>query len=196
MKKNLVLGLILVNVIAFFYGIYYYWGQLQRTPFYLWLFVIDCPLYAILFALVLALMLLGLKNNLLTFITSVGAFKYGVWTMFVILFYGELFLSPVNFPTYSLLFIAHFGLTLEGLFLMGEVSGEKGFLKKLVLVSVAWFLLNDFLDYGVGVYPAAVPSRGVKFAFLIGFTVSMTFVSTAIFYLGARKKWNPFNWFK
>ena len=48
-NKKLILALAIINFVGFLYGIYYYWHQLNATPFYLWIFTLDSPLSVLLF---------------------------------------------------------------------------------------------------------------------------------------------------
>ncbi len=142
-------SLFLINLAGFLFGIYYYSYQLSITPFWAWIFIIDCPLYVLLFS---ALCLMKLKSRAvpgwLLFITSVGLVKYGLWTGLVIWLYsGHFFaVSPV---LYSLLFPLHIGMILEGLVLLPHLRAKAA----QTVPVLFWFLLNDFLDYFAGTLP-------------------------------------------
>jgi len=148
-NRALLWSLILVNVVGFVFGIYYYWSQLGHTPKLFWLFVIDCPLYVLLFAFVLGAWYVKKRVPAwFELLVTVGLIKYGVWTAIVIpLFHKEFFdVAPIMYP---ILFFAHVGMAIE--------SGM--FFKKLKVslpatIGVAvWFLANDYLDYFIGILP-------------------------------------------
>ena len=52
--KFLLYVLILVNIAGTLFGFWYYRFQLPETPFYKMIFVPDCPLYALMFAILMA----------------------------------------------------------------------------------------------------------------------------------------------
>ena len=155
---------VMINIIGFFLGLLFYLPQLSENP-QVWQipFIIDCPLYALLFAIVIVLRVVGMENKELKLITSVGCMKYGIWTLFALAYFG--FPGKFSIP----LFIAHIGLFLEGLFLIGRAEVEK---MDFILL-LAWFLLNDFLDYGYNLHPP-LPSVDIfveAFAYFLTFSL-------------------------
>ena len=108
----------------------------------LWIFVIDCPLYSILFGVNLYLIVKKKPNNLLGFVSVVGNIKYGLWTIVALLL-------PRLFFIYPLFIVSHLLLMIEVILLYKLFS----FKLKHFIVVLAWFLLNDFLDYFVGIHP-------------------------------------------
>lgn len=178
-----------INLAGFLYGLYYYWPQLTHTPAWLWIFVIDCPLYAILFAITFAMAFKGVKNNAFAFITATGAFKYGLWTIIVLPFFGEYFFTPQNAGVSFFLFIAHIGLFLEGLLLAGALKVTP----KIAGIGLLWMLLNDFLDW----FPATnthpfLPQVPEKLAITAAITISLSFLTLAAFYFAGKQQFNAF----
>lgn len=191
--KEMIIWIALINFIAFVYGIYYYSDQLSDSNPIYWIFIIDCPLQALL----VGILLLGhmirsergdekgiepgkSKNQLLedlTNFTAVGAIKYGIWTMIVILFYYEYFLLS-DFLNYSILFFAHLGLLLEGLALSTLYKTRR----KMIVIALLFYLLNDFFDYVLNTHPR-IPETGIEIIALM--TISLTFLSV---YLVADEK--------
>lgn len=139
--NRFVLILLLINLIGFVFGIYYYTFQLQHTPWYLWLLVIDCPLFVLLFIIAYAA-----RSDLFRFFTSVGLFKYGLWTVFVILILYPLFIEwdPVLYP---LILVLHIGMMLESFILL-----PREFRLSNLLVIPA-FILFDLADNFFGTMP-------------------------------------------
>jgi len=180
-KKSMLILLILVNIGGFFFGIYYYWYQLGMTPWPLWIFVIDCPLYAIMFAAILTLRFRKKTYNLLNFLTSIGLIKYGLWTGIVVVMNWEYFFSASPY-IYAMLFPLHIGMILEGLIL---VPKTKIILFYLPLVT-SWFLINDFFDYLVGTLPL-IPPVYIDFLFVGSVTVSFL-VPVGLFIAGKRTR--------
>jgi uncharacterized membrane protein YpjA len=153
-KSKLIWFLIIVNVIGFLFGAYYYQNQLSRTPLWAWLLVIDCPLFAILFALTL---LFDVENSFINFFVSVGVIKYGLWTVFVIALLWEqfLFISPVMYP---LLAIAHTLMAAEFIFLIPRIRPSKWNFFTILL-----FLAMDYFDYFWSLHPWLPPSAPIDF---------------------------------
>lgn len=194
--KSLLFFIAIINFIGFLYGIYYYSDQLlEWNPLY-WILIIDCPLQALLIGLILVwkareadkenmenLAEGGVFRFLANF-TAVGSIKYGIWTMFVILFYYNFFLFSDPF-TYSFLFIAHLGLVLEGLALTGLE------IKKRDLFAIIWlYLLNDASDYLIGTRPV-IPNEGIEIIAMV--TVSLTFICSYIVWKSGNEKRNILN---
>ncbi|MEM3369648.1 MAG: DUF1405 domain-containing protein [Candidatus Micrarchaeia archaeon] len=196
-EENLLLVIAVINFIGFLYGIYYYSDQLSDWNFLYSILIIDCPLQALLVGIILTWKvrkiykkeniknptnqkLLGLFRFLTNF-TAVGSIKYGIWTMFVILFYYNYFLFSDPF-TYSILFIAHLGLTLEGLALTGLEIKKKD----LVLIFV-FYLLNDTFDYLIGTRPM-IPNEGIEIVAII--TLSLTFICSYIIWKSGNENRN------
>lgn len=144
--------LILINFTGALFGFYYYNQQLSETPFLLWVFVMDSPLYVFLFAFVLSEYILRKSvNSTLAGLASFGLIKVGFWTVFVIL-YVPFFLS-YSAIYYLILLFLHIGMILESFILLRLID-----FKKLHIVPVVlWFLLSDFMDYFMGLVPHPIP---------------------------------------
>lgn len=142
-KTKLTWLLILINLIGFIFGIYYYLPQLSQNNFLSWVLIIDCPLFALLFALIL---LFDIKNAFFNFFVSTGLIKYGAWTVFVILLLWDQFI--LISAMYPYLLIAHFFMIFEFIFLLPQLK----ITKKNYLV-VPLFLFNDYADYIWGLHP-------------------------------------------
>ena len=167
--RALLLLIILANIIGTLFGFYYYSDQLYATPLLLWVFVPDCPLYTLLFVARFIK-----TNRVFDFVVAVGLFKYACWTLFVLLFHSSLYFAPQYAVMSSILLILHTGMALEA-FLIVPLKPDV----KMVAASLAWFLLNDLFDYGIGTHPL-IPMD--NFWVVIAFTFAMTFVSTALLY--------------
>ena len=89
---------------------------------------------------------------------------------------------------YSLLFLGHAGQALEGLLVLGTEKIGKG----IAGVVLAWFLFNDYLDYGMNLHTAIpdVPEKiGITAAVAILLSTSIVFS----FYYGGERKVNAFS---
>lgn len=166
--------LVSANLVGTLIGVIYYMSQLLSTSPLLWVFVPDCPLYTGLFAFLILLAIAGVKSDLFGFLVSVGLMKYGAWTLFVLAFYSNYFFS---FATYiwlqsTILFILHIGMMLEGFILpFKKVTALQ------MVVVLAWFFINDFLDYfGPSVHPylpQGNPLPATAFALLSTFAFTL-----------------------
>jgi len=134
--------LALVNFAAGIYSFSFYAPQLEANSPLLWFFIIDCPIYAIIFGITLLLIARGKGSALLSFISLVGSVKYGLWTIFV------LGISDMA-ALYPLVILAHVLLLVETIVLFRVFS----FKVKHVLLALVWFVLNDYLDYTIGLHP-------------------------------------------
>jgi len=142
-KDRVIYAIIVVNLLGTILGFVYYKNQLFDTSPTLWLFVPDCPIYTLLFAVSLLLLMQDIRWDLYNFVVSIGVMKYGFWTLFTTLLYSEFFLSPSRMTFYSVLFIFHFGMMAEALLLFHEIEVKRTFIP----LSLFWFLLNDIFDY-------------------------------------------------
>jgi uncharacterized membrane protein YpjA len=145
-RSLLIISLIvLIDLVGMAYGYYYYAEQLGSTPFYLWLFVPDCPFYVMLFTIALLLAVFGIESKLFSYIAAVGMMKYGIWTLAALLLFRNYFFSSPFWLLSSVLFVLHIGMFSEGPLLIP---------KKLswfhVSIALPWFLIHDYFDYFYG----------------------------------------------
>lgn len=173
MRNKLLFAVMLANLAGAAFGFLYYKMMFAALPLKYWIFVPDSPLSVLIFSLSIFLILAGKKKNILSFAACVYVMKYGFWTMFVILFYSEHFLSPSNAPFYWLMFVLHFGMLLEPVFILHMIEPKREHLLLLL-----WFLLSDYADYWLGTTPLSMFSfsrievvRNVSVASSIIFTL-------------------------
>jgi uncharacterized membrane protein YpjA len=184
--------IILANLGGAAFGFLVYYGrQLSLTSPLLWIFVPDCPLYALLFAAaflfraeprpaLLRAWLPGLPDlSCLWFIIFAGALKYGFWTVFVLTAYSSFYFTPQAWLMYAMLYAAHLFLMFETALLAGRIRIRKSYL----LVGLAWLLANDLSDYLLGTHPP-LPEAATAFMFPATAAMSMAFTLLAYFVLG------------
>jgi uncharacterized membrane protein YpjA len=141
---------IFLNAIAVVIGASVYAEQLALHPAYLAIFVPDCPLYVFLALLII----LGIiRNEVFSFIVSIGMVKYGLWTVFVLLFHSGFYFAPGLFGISSVFVLGHIGMALEGLALLPK----KQIAVSALALAALWFLVNDFSDYFLGTVPLIPP---------------------------------------
>ena len=157
-------------------GAYYYWDQMAATPLLLLIFVPDCPLYVL---LTLPILARRIKSNAYSFLVSIGMFKYGLWTVFVLLFYSE-YWSPSQLWITIPFIIGHIGMTLLGAALLPK----KKVAASIALVVLLWFLLNDYSDYFLGTIPP-IPTHDLSL--VRDLTIAASIIVTLAFFLYAEK---------
>ncbi|MEM4554634.1 MAG: DUF1405 domain-containing protein [Candidatus Anstonellaceae archaeon] len=177
MKVALIL---LVHLIAILAGLYYYWDQFVSTPLPLLVFVPDCPLYVL---LVLPLLLRKAKGSFYPFFVSSGLVKYGLWTVFVLVFYSDVYFAPQFFMISFVFLLGHIGMFLEGLYFLPK--NPKPFYLSIL---IGWFLVNDFADYYFGTAPPIPYQRRET---VEGLTVASSF-AIPILLFALKEKINQF----
>ena len=163
-KKELFCLLVFLNLCAVFAGTWYYREQLLATPHQLLPFVPDCPLF-VLFALLIVLRLM--KNDAFSFFVSCGMVKYGLWTVFVLLFHFEAY--SLALPITLIFVIGHLGMALEGLALLP--ARRVGF--GAFAITILLFLINDYADYTLGAVPP-IPPQGMELVAVLTIAASLT----------------------
>lgn len=182
-KPGILLPLVvLANLIGAYFGFFvYYANQLAITTLLLWVFVPDCPLAALLMAAALALVWAGKGGNFFPFLAAAYALKYGIWTVSVILYFNQYFFAPEYLALYATMLVMHVGMAAEAFAFVGKIRVERWHL----VAVLAWFLVNDLMDYWGGLMPQSVPPSGLLFPF----TLMLTFVGVPLLYLAYRKGW-------
>lgn len=187
-RRDIAWTIIILNLIGFVVGTLYWYGPHflygkdgmgAPSPF-LWVFIPDCPLFAFLFVVAF----FGLRRhkgwNWFYTIAAIGLIKYGVWTVtFWFAYWGlgaSLTLEGV------VMTVAHIGMIAQGIYLLTQFRAEV----RHVLLALAWFVLSDFVDYGLGQYPFFYPS--VPLWLMQWHTIIMTWLLSAwVALLAARK---------
>ncbi|MCS7219755.1 MAG: DUF1405 domain-containing protein [Anaerolineae bacterium] len=116
-------------------------------------------------------------------LAAMGQLKYGLWTVFAwIVFWWNthgLFTFESVFLT-----VTHIAMMVQGLTLFAYYQpSHRG-----ALAAGGWFLLSDFVDYGLGHYPRL--PRQVPVSLMQWHTILVTFALTGIFWwLSGRRTW-------
>ncbi|HMK47771.1 MAG TPA: DUF1405 domain-containing protein [Methanocella sp.] len=142
--RRLLVIVLLINVAGTLFGLYYYWEQLAMTPWYLWLAVPDCPLYTFFMAIALTLIIVGRPWKTFNTITAVGLSMYGVWTVIVLLWFGEIFFRPENALASWERLISHGAMALESLLLLPYLVQT---MPISWAITAVWFGVLDSVDY-------------------------------------------------
>lgn len=153
-RHALFLPLLLLCIAGVFIGFWYYQTQLSATSLPLLIFVPDCPLYVL---LTLPLLLGLIRSSSFSFLVAIGMAKYGLWTVFVLLFHSSYYFQQDFLPITIVFIIGHTGMAILGCALLSKKRVGVGAFS----LSLAWFLLNDFADYFVGTVPP-IPLSGME----------------------------------
>ena len=170
--------IVAVNLMGTAFGFYYYRFQFMETSPLLWIFVPDSPLATLAVAASIIFYLRNRRNSYLDFLAFFGNLKYGVWTVFVLLYMQQGFLSYQALPLYIFLLFSHALMALQA-FLVLDYSK---FSWKPFLAGFSWFMVNDLLDYSLGIH-STLPETA-DFSSPVAWTaVSMTLAGAVIVYL-------------
>lgn len=141
------LPLIIINAAGSLYGYYWYHLQLAETPFYWWPLVADSPFSTTLFTFALLFRSNGRRGGWLPVLACVSCLKYGFWAIVLITHYWWAG-NRVTFLE-TLLWLSHWGMVLEGWFYLRPLVLRA----KRVIFPALFLLLNDFVDYILGLHP-------------------------------------------
>lgn len=137
-----------VNLAGALFGFYYYLPQFGETPVYLWILVADSPIATLLAAGAYISRTCDSPSAVLDSLAFLANLKYGLWTVFVLLYYSESFLSFRSGPMFTFLVISHLLMALQAFFLFEDA--------RITLAStaaaVSAYLINDLVDYGLGIH--------------------------------------------
>jgi uncharacterized membrane protein YpjA len=182
-RRPVWLGLLAVNLFGALYGFWWYRGQFAVTPLHLWPFVPNSPLAVTWFIVVLVLWLGGRRSTLLEGLAYFGLIKHGLWTVAIIWMYEW---AGQSHAENLFLWTGHLGMALQAI-LFWYVLGLP--LSRLQAGAIAgWYLFNDFLDYGVGIYPTvdtAVVSLPVVRSLALAYSI---FLTGAVLYAAQQKR--------
>lgn len=180
-RRAIIFLLIIGNIVGAIFGFTWWYGeQLLRSPFYLWIIVAPCPVYASLFVVCFLMILVRIKvhnfiTQLLLFVTSTGLIKYGIWTVF---FWLSFPMVSNSLPLYIIfwLVVSHLVMAAESFILIKNIKTEHNSL--FILLSLVWFLTNDFFHYWRGgiTNKIEIPNLGIVSCVALFLTLSSPFV--------------------
>ncbi|MDN5361247.1 MAG: hypothetical protein PWP70_294 [Moorella sp. (in: firmicutes)] len=171
--------LLMINLLGSIYGYYWYHEQLLATPWYWWPFTPDSPLATTLFTLALFLALGRRESGLLRLVAAIAVIKYGLWAMVIITDFWRA--GAAVTPVEAGLWLSHLGMLVEGYLFLRHwpvVPWQLG-------VIAMWLIINDFVDYGVGLHPYLFLPGQEDLALVTAGAISLA----AILYLVLRIKW-------
>jgi len=155
---NLAWLVVAVNLVGTAFGFWYYGfhplplsdplvvDQFAVEPAVAWPLVPDSPVATLFVALALAAWKLGRPSEWLNALAFYGCIKLGLWTPFVLLVFAGDF-SYLHPAMYNCLFWSHLAMVVEAFVLYRFAEFPAG----AVGVALAWYGLNDVVDYFVPV---------------------------------------------
>lgn len=166
-------------IIGTLFGFYYYIGQFEITPVYLWFFVPDSPFFTFMYVIVLALYFSGLRSNTFDVFTFIGLTKVGIWTIFVLFWNYDYYFSPATRDFRFIILLLHIGMILVGFTLLKEMRRLTWIWYVLILV---FFIISDYLDYFIGTHPI-IPLESVETVKWVTFALSIVTCILTFYYL-------------
>ena len=180
-NNKLLILIAFANLAGFFVGIHYYWEQLMDSSPLLWIVILDSPISVLLFAVVCVMIYFRKKiPDLLKFLASAYAIKYGVWTILAIWLYWGNYLVFEDQIMGIFNFFLHFGMVLEGIILIPRIKPNKYNTVILFLVLLA----NDYFDYFLGTV-TRIPETHMNFL-IDSFLASILIVFSIFIYQNKR----------
>lgn len=138
----------LINLAGTLFGFYYYSDQLLSTDPLLWIFVPASPIATLLFAASLYLNANEKRLSLLDALAFISNFKYGLWTVFCLIFYSDIFFTGNSVGLYSFMLLSHLGMAVQAFLLFKW----RNFGFRALLLGFSWYIFNDLIDYSFGTH--------------------------------------------
>jgi uncharacterized membrane protein YpjA len=159
------------NAVGVVWGGWIWYGpQIAAAPIWAWPFIPDCPAAALYATIAFLGLYYGRNWGWFNAFASFACVKYGLWTVaFWLRHWSQAGFTDGYFPMEAMLFVAHIGLTCEGILLATRI-GPLGLPARLAIIG--WFALSIFMDYGLGFHPPL--TYAVPEAFVLWLAVILT----------------------
>ncbi len=140
----------------------------------LWIFVPASPIATLFFAASIYLNINDEGLPVLDALSFISNFKYGLWTVFCLIYYSDIFFTGNSVGLYSFMLVSHFAMAAQAflLFKWGKIG------VKALVVAFLWYVFNDLIDYTFSTHtelyteytlPAELAAYSLTFtAFLLG----------------------------
>ncbi|MEG6615114.1 DUF1405 domain-containing protein [Peptococcaceae bacterium 1198_IL3148] len=167
--------LVVINLLGSIYGYYWYRQQLATTEFYFWPVIPDSPLSTTLFGLALLLALIGWRLPILQTLAVTACIKYGIWAVALMSHYWH-YHGTVEI-TEIMLWLSHLGMVIQGIWFLNNLYIPV----RAVLVVAVWFLINDAMDYLLGLHPYLFAADQLVFAGVLAVTLTILLLIGILF---------------
>ncbi|MDD4568657.1 MAG: DUF1405 domain-containing protein [Tepidanaerobacteraceae bacterium] len=168
LKQPILLFLLFfVNLVGSIYGFYWYQQQLTVTPSIFKIFVPDSPTASAFFTIALFLIIIKKPKPFMMLVACAWLIKYGLWAVII---NTHFYLIGGNYTfTNFHLSLSHLGMAIEGFLFINEVYFKKGYILTLTIL----MLINDIIDYKLGIHPwlFAQSQWGIALISVISLTV-------------------------
>ncbi|MGQ9926403.1 MAG: DUF1405 domain-containing protein [Chloroflexaceae bacterium] len=170
------------NAVGVAWGGWVWYGpQLAAAPLWAWPFIPDCPLAALLATVAFLGLYYGRQWGWFTAFAAFACVKYGLWTLaFWLRHWSATGFVPGYWPLEAMLFVAHIGLTCEGLLLVTRIA-PLGLPARLGIV--AWYALAILVDYALGHHPPLSYAVPLSYAFWTATLLTVALGSALLFLL-------------
>jgi uncharacterized membrane protein YpjA len=159
------------NAVGVVWGGWVWYGpMLAASPPWAWIFIPDCPEAALWATVAFIGLRYGRRWGWFNAFAAFACIKYGLWTLaFWLRHWAEAGFVPGAYPLEVMLFVAHIGLTCEGLLLATRI-GPLGLPARLAIAG--WYALSIFVDYGLGYHPPL--TYAVPWGYVLWLAVALT----------------------
>jgi uncharacterized membrane protein YpjA len=172
------------NLVGVVWGGWVWYGpQIAAAPVWAWLFIPDCPLAALWATIAFLGLYFGRSWGWFNAFAAFACIKYGLWTVaFWLAHWSQVGFVDGYWPMELMLFVAHIGLTCEGLLLATRI-GPLALPARLAVI--AWYALSIFVDYGLGHHPPLTYTISASFVFWLA-TILTTALGAALLLVPSR----------
>ncbi len=177
-------AIITVNLAGTAFGFYYYREQFAATAPHLWIFVADSPLATLLIASSLFFYIQNRKSGLLDALAAIANIKYGLWTVFILLFYFDTFFSSNPLPMYLFLLFSHLLMFLQAFLVLDYTDFDFRHLG----LAASWFVVNDLLDYFLDLHTRIYAPHDHPVSPAMASAFGLTALSAALMYLHLQER--------
>ena len=126
-------------------------------------------------------------------VVAAGQIKYGVWTVTAWLLFWKNTAAVLGAPLFTFdsvfMTVTHLGLIAQGVLLLTYFRPTQ----VAALATLGWFGLSDYIDYGLGWYPA-IPHQWIPLAVMQWSTVGMTVLLALLLFWLSRQPSNRLQW--
>lgn len=146
-----------------YYGLQFEWVGLDQ--WYYFPFIPDCPLFVYLFVAAIVGMYWGIRWPGFVAFAALGNIKYGIWTVFVLLYYFDRFFAGEKTEAlFRVLILAlHVGMVPMGILLWRTLPPlRRGTLLRVLVALLVFDYVDYFLQSEVQLYPIGLPNAGYR----------------------------------
>ncbi|MHA2073379.1 MAG: DUF1405 domain-containing protein [Candidatus Hodarchaeales archaeon] len=173
---------IILNLIWGIFGVLAYLPQTDGVSFLLWLFVPDCPLYSLMFAIFLIDRERMKSHQIYMWILTFGLIKFSLAAPVIYFLkpnhYHAIPIFGINLPNIYPFDYFHLSMLFQGLFVAAFFLERSWYHFSIAFL---WLLLNDFIDFVFLTFPFYYPSYKI----MQTFTVFYIFINLAIVIIGS-----------